>query len=64
MNAEVNKMYEQLHTKLHNVVPDVELRIKAELAVEINHLKKERNADIGSQLYGTSLVPFDPRFCG
>ena len=39
-------MYEQLKAKLHNVVPDVELRIKAELAVEINHLKAEKNAVI------------------
>jgi quinolinate synthase len=46
MNLEVESMYEQLRAKLHDVVPDVELRIKAELAVEINHLKEERNAVI------------------
>ena len=46
MNPETQAMYEQLKAKLHNIVPDVELRIKAELAVEINHLKKERNAVI------------------
>ena len=46
MNPETQTMYEQLKAKLHNVVPDVELRIKAELAVEINHLKKEKNAVI------------------
>ena len=46
MNLETQTMYEQLKAKLHNVVPDVELRIKAELAVEINQLKEERNAVI------------------
>src|SRR5210317_2212217 len=46
MNPEVENMYLQLKAKLQNVVPDVELRIKAELAVEINHLKEERNAVI------------------
>jgi hypothetical protein len=39
-------MYQQLKAKLSTVVPDVELRIKAELAVEINRLKAERNAVI------------------
>jgi quinolinate synthase len=39
-------MYQQLKAKLHDVVPDVELRIKADLADEINRLKKERNAVI------------------
>lgn len=46
MNPETQKVYAQLKTRLHNVVPDVELRIKAELAVEINQLKAERNAVI------------------
>ena len=40
------EMYEQLKAKLHDVVPDVELRIKAGLAEEINRLKKERHAVI------------------
>jgi quinolinate synthase len=39
-------MYQQLKAKLHDVVPDVELRIKAGLAAEINRLKKERHAVI------------------
>jgi quinolinate synthase len=46
MTSEVRALYEQLKAKLHNVVPDVELRIKAELAVEINHLKAAKNAVI------------------
>jgi len=40
------KMYAALKAKLSDVVPDVELRIKSELAAEINQLKRERNAVI------------------
>jgi quinolinate synthase len=65
MNAEVNKMYEQLYAKLHNVVPQVELRIKAEIAVEINHLKKERNAVIlGHNYMEPALFHSIPDFVG
>ena len=65
MNAEVNKMYEQLYAKLHNVVPQVELRIKAELAVEINQLKKERNAVIlGHNYMEPALFHSIPDFVG
>jgi len=39
-------LYKALHQKLHNVVPDVELRFKAELAYEIIRLKEEKNAVI------------------
>ncbi|MCI0707563.1 MAG: quinolinate synthase NadA [Ignavibacteriae bacterium] len=39
-------MYEKLHGMLRTVVPDIELRYKAELAVEINGLKSRRNAVI------------------
>ncbi len=42
----VNEMYEKMSARLHDVVPDVELRIKAELAYEINRLKVEKNAVI------------------
>lgn len=42
----VQNMYEQMRAKLAEVVPDVELRIKAEIAYEINRLKVERNAVI------------------
>jgi len=42
----VETIYHDLHTKLHDVVPDVELRYKAELAFKINTLKRERNAVI------------------
>src|SRR5713226_8508613 len=39
-------MYEQLKAMLADVVPDFELRIKAELAARINQLKKDKNAVI------------------
>ena len=44
MSAE--EMYQQLKAKLHDVVPDVELRIKASIADEINQLKHAHNAVI------------------
>jgi quinolinate synthase len=43
---DTNEMYESLKAVLADVVPDVELRYKAELAVQINQLKKEKNAVI------------------
>ncbi|NLF50131.1 MAG: quinolinate synthase NadA [Leptolinea sp.] len=44
MNSQ--QMYEHLKSMVGNVVPDGEIRYKAEIAVEINRLKKERNAVI------------------
>lgn len=44
-------MYEKMKEKLSNVVPDVELRYKAELAQQIVDLKKERNAVILAHNY-------------
>ncbi len=42
----VEQTYLQLKEKLSDVVPDFELRYKAELAYQINQLKRERNAVI------------------
>jgi quinolinate synthase len=42
----VEQLYQQLKRKLSDVMPDGELRYKAELAYEINQLKKEKNAVI------------------
>jgi len=42
----VDEMYAELKTLLRDVVPDPELRYKAELGVEINRLKAEKNAVI------------------
>ena len=46
MNPEAQKLYEEMKIHLANVVPDFELAYKAEIAVEINELKKQRNAVI------------------
>ena len=42
----VDEMYLKLKKMLGDVVPDFELRYKAQLATEINRLKKEKNAVI------------------
>lgn len=42
----VASIYEDLQTKLHDVVPDFELRYKAQIAYEILRLKEEKNAVI------------------
>ncbi len=42
----IESMYAEMKSKLSKVVPDFELRYKAELAEEINQLKKEKNAVI------------------
>ncbi len=58
-------LYEQLREKLSKVVPDVELRYKAELAHKINVLKKERNAVIlGHNYMEPALYHSIPDFTG
>lgn len=44
--ATVHEMHEHMRMRLADVVPDFELREKAAIAVEINRLKRERNAVI------------------
>ena len=46
MNAEVQALYADMKAHLGKLVPDVELAIKAEIALEINQLKREKNAVI------------------
>jgi len=46
MTPEAQSIYEDLQPRLGRIVPDSDLRRKAELAAEINVLKKERNAVI------------------
>jgi len=58
-------MYEALARKLHNVTLDVELRIKAEIAAQINRLKKDRNAVIlGHNYMEAALFHSIPDFVG
>ncbi len=64
-NTAVQEMYESLKAKLSDVVPDFELRYKAELAVDINKLKKERNAVIlGHNYMEPALFHSIPDFVG
>jgi len=63
MNTE--EMYEKMKAKLSRVVPDVELRYKAEIAVEIEELKKQRNAVIlGHNYMEPALFHSIPDFTG
>ena len=65
MNTQVQAMYDKMRAKLEKVVPDVELRIKAEIAVEINALKVERNAVIlGHNYMEPALFYSIPDFVG
>ncbi len=60
-----DSIYEALRAKLHDVVPDVELRYKAGLAAEINKLKVERNAVIlGHNYMEPALFHSIPDFGG
>ena len=61
----IDEMYQGMKLKLASVVPDAELRYKAELAVEINVLKKERNAVIlGHNYMEPALFNSIPDFVG
>ena len=63
MSAE--EMYRKMKSMLNNIVPDVELRYKAELAVEINRLKQEKNAVIlGHNYMEPALYYSIPDFVG
>jgi quinolinate synthase len=63
--TDIDEMYKGMKERLAHVVPDVELRYKAELAVEINKLKKERNAVIlGHNYMEAALFNSIPDFVG
>lgn len=51
MSIAAKEMYEKMRAKLANVVPDIELRYKAELAAEIQNWKRKRNAVILAHAY-------------
>jgi quinolinate synthase len=58
-------IYEDLRRRLRDVVPDVELRYKSELAAEINQLKKDRHAIIlGHNYMEPALYHSIPDFAG
>jgi quinolinate synthase len=58
-------MYAEMQSKLAGVVPDFELKIKAELAAEINRLKIEKNAVIlGHNYMEPALFHSIPDFVG
>src|SRR6266487_5588141 len=57
--------YQQMRAILRDIVPDFELRIKAELVAEINRLKKEKNAVIlGHNYMEPALFHFIPDYKG
>ncbi|WP_456409067.1 quinolinate synthase NadA [Caldithrix abyssi] len=61
----IDRMYEELYQKLHKIMPEAEIRLKAELAVQINQLKKERNAVIlGHNYMEPALFHSIPDFKG
>jgi len=61
----VEEIYLDLQKKLMNVVPDLELRYKAEIAYKINVLKKEKNAVIlGHNYMEPALFHSVPDFKG
>jgi quinolinate synthase len=58
-------MYEKMKSRLEKIVPDVELRIKAEIAVEIEQLKLQKNAVIlGHNYMEPALFYSIPDFTG
>jgi quinolinate synthase len=64
-NRSVEDMYRRMQSALHDIVPEVELRYKAELAVEINRLKAELNTVILGHNYMEPALYFSiPDFKG
>jgi quinolinate synthase len=65
VEAEIQKVYQDMKAQLGKMVPSLELALKAELAVEIEALKKERNAVIlGHNYMEPVLFHFVPDFKG
>ncbi len=63
--TDIDVMYKGMKERLARIVPEPELRYKAELAVEINKLKKERNAVIlGHNYMEAALFNSIPDFVG
>ncbi|MDQ7029905.1 MAG: quinolinate synthase NadA [Ardenticatenia bacterium] len=65
LEADAERLYEELKAKLHDVVPDVELWYKARLAAKIMALKEARNAIIlGHNYMEPALYHSIPDFTG
>ncbi|MBL7115632.1 MAG: quinolinate synthase NadA [Kiritimatiellae bacterium] len=63
--VDTQEMYQHLRSKLEHVVPDFELKLKAEIAAEINQLKLEHNAIIlGHNYMEPALFYSVPDFTG
>lgn len=63
--ASVSETFRFLHHKLNKIVPESELRVKAEIAFEINQLKKEKDAVIlGHNYMEPALYYSIPDFVG
>ncbi len=61
----INATYEKMKDRLRDLVPEAEMRIKAELVYEINDLKKQRNAVIlGHNYMEPALYHTVPDFVG
>jgi len=61
----VDDIYKEMSVRLKDLVPQVEMRYKAELAHEINQLKAERNAVIlGHNYMEPALYHFIPDYAG
>jgi quinolinate synthase len=61
----VEVMLKEMSVRLHGIVPDIELRYKAELACDINRLKREKNAVIlGHNYMEPALFNTIPDFVG
>lgn len=61
----VEVMLEKMKVRLHGIVPNMEFRYKAELACDINRLKKEKNAVIlGHNYMEPALFHTIPDFVG
>ena len=65
MTLSVSQTFASMRTKLEHIVPPAELMLQAELVVEIEELKKERNAVIlGHNYMEPSLYHTVPDFVG
>ena len=65
MEAEAQKLFQEMRIHLGKIVPEVELYYKAEIAVEINRLKRERNALILGHNYMEPVLYYSlPDFKG